>query len=152
LSNTTDESTGIALPEKAVKKVNNALADAKPVAVTYVDSEGRPHLSLRGSTQVFSPDQLAIWVRHAEGGIAEAVTKNPNVALLYRDNDEKTTYTFLGVARVDADPQVRDQVFDNSPEPERNHDPERHGVALVIDLQRATGFTIGGDRFDMKRA
>src|SRR5215469_14266162 len=96
MSNTTDASTGIALPEKAVKKVNNALADAKPVAVTYVDPEGRPHLSLRGSTQVLSPDQLAIWVRHAEGGIAEAVTRNPNVALLYRDNDEKTTYTFLG--------------------------------------------------------
>jgi predicted pyridoxine 5'-phosphate oxidase superfamily flavin-nucleotide-binding protein len=141
----------IALNETVTKKINNALADLKPVAVSYVDADGQPHLSLRGSVQVYSPDQLAIWVRHGEGGIAEGVGKNPHVALLYRDNDEKTTYTFMGRAHVDSDDTVRRTVFDNSPEPERNHDPELHGVAVVIDLDRATGFTIGGDRFDQTR-
>ena len=41
--------------------INNALANQTPLAVTYVDERGRPHTSLRGSTCVYSPTELAIW-------------------------------------------------------------------------------------------
>jgi hypothetical protein len=143
--------SGIVLDEVVARRINNALADGKTVAVSYVDSEGRPHLSLRGSVQVFSPDQLAIWVRKPEGGLVEGVSKNPYLAFLYRNPDERTTYTFTGTGRIDEDEGVRRAVYDASPEPERIHDPELKGVAVVVDLDRAQGFTIGGDRFDMRR-
>jgi general stress protein 26 len=152
MADTSEVEPGIVLSELATTRINSALAEARPVAVSYVDSEGRPHLSLRGSVQVYSPDQLSIWVRHAEGGIVEQIAKNAHVALLYRNSDTKSTYTFMGRARVDEDEAVRKTVYDNSPEPERNHDPEMHGAAVIIDLDVAKGFTIGGDRFDMIRA
>jgi hypothetical protein len=152
MADTSEAAAGIVLSELATTRINSALAEARPVAVTYVDTEGRPHMSLRGSVQVYSPDQLSIWVRHPEGGIVEHIAKNPHVALLYRNADTKSTYTFMGRARVDDDEAVRQTVFEASPEPERNHDPERHGAAVIIDLDSAKGFTIGGDRFDMQRA
>lgn len=151
MSETSTAPAGIALSELVTQRINNALADGKPVAVTYVDPEGRPHLSLRGSVQVYSPDQLAIWVRKREG-LAASIEKNPNMAFLYRDNAERTSYMFGGQARIDDDPAVRDAVFEHSPEPERNHDPDRKGIAVIIDLDWASGFTVGGDRFEMHRA
>jgi hypothetical protein len=46
--------------------VNGALANGTPVVVAYVDARGQPRLSFRGSTQVFSDDQFAIWVRNLQ--------------------------------------------------------------------------------------
>jgi hypothetical protein len=143
---------GIDLTGVIQERLDSALADGKPIAVSYVDLAGRPHLSLRGSTHVHSPDQLAIWVRKAQGGIAEAVIDNPNVVFLYRNSDTRTTYILSGTARVDDDEAVRWAVYDASPEPERDHDPDHHGVALVVDLERVQGNTVGGTRVSMVRA
>ncbi len=51
--------------------IDGALAARHPIAVSYVDETGQPVLSFRGSTQAFSDDQLAIWVRN--GAVARAV-------------------------------------------------------------------------------
>lgn len=144
---------GIDITGPISDRVNSALANGKPLCVSYVDSQGRPHMSLRGSTHVHSPDQLAIWVRHADGGIADAIKGNPYLGLLYRDSDEKTTMIFYGRAHIDSDEAVRNAVFDASPEAERNHDPDRTmaGVAVIIDLDQVSSFTIGGDRIAMSR-
>ena len=50
--------------------------------------------------------------------------------------------TFLqiqGRGRVDDDPHVRDVVFDNSPEREQSIDPDRLGVAVVVDVDHVQG-------------
>jgi hypothetical protein len=36
--------------------------------------------------QAYSDDQLAMWLRDAEGGLTKALATNPKVALMYRDN------------------------------------------------------------------
>lgn len=141
----------IKLDEAITERVNSALENARPIAVTYVGAGNRPHMSLRGSTHVHAPDQLAIWVRHAEGGIADAIKANPAVALLYRDSQERTTYIFSGRARIASDEATRQAVYDGSPKVERDHDPERHGVALVIDLDEVKGGTVGGASVSMTR-
>ena len=41
--------------------------------------------------------------------------------------------------RVDEDPHVRDVVFDNSPEREQSIDPDRLGVAVVVDVDHVQG-------------
>jgi hypothetical protein len=143
--------SGLVLTDEIVRRVNSALADRKPLAVTYVDPGGRPHLSLRGSTHVHAPDQLALWVRRAGTGLAGAIAANPALALLYRDADTRTTYVFSGRARVVDDEDVRDAVFRASPQVEQDHDPERAGVAVLVDLDTVTGGTVGGTQVDLAR-
>jgi hypothetical protein len=119
---------------------NGALANGTPIVVAYVDENGRPSQSLRGSTQVFSDNQLSIWVRNADSGITRAVSKNPNVSLLYRDSKVRTTLIVQGHAHVDTDPAVRERVFNLIPEVEQNHDPGAvKGAALIIDIDRIQG-------------
>jgi len=138
------EAAKVVLPEYVTSRLNRALVDGKPMVVGYVDEEGRPQLSLRGSTHVLGQSQLAIWVRHADGQLVRSIATNPNVSVLYRDSTERTTFVFSGRARVDNDEATRKEVFEGSPQPEQDHDPERHGVAVVIDLDRAVGGTVGG--------
>jgi hypothetical protein len=144
--------SGIELTDEVAKRVNSALEDRKPITVSYVGLDNRPHMSLRGSTHVHGADQLAIWVRHATGGIVDAIGTNPAVGLLYRDSDARTTYVFSGRARVASDDATRAAVFEASPKPEQDHDPERNGVAVVIDLDEVKGGTVGGSQVSMRRA
>jgi general stress protein 26 len=137
------------LPDFAAQRVNGALANDTPMVVSYVDEDGVPHQSLRGSVQVYSPTQLSIWVRTATTGIAVAVEKNPNVSLLYRDNGSRSTMIFTGKAHVDSDPGVRKAVFDDSPEVEQNHESWENGAAVIIDLGAVGGATPDG-RIRMK--
>jgi len=49
--------------------INGALNNGTPLCVAYVDENGQPVQSLRGSTQVYSDTQLSMWVRHATGSV-----------------------------------------------------------------------------------
>lgn len=132
--------TPLKLTEEMKKLVDNALATRHPMIVAYADAAGQPILSFRGSTQAFSDDQLAIWVRNSDGSFLKAIAKNPRVALMYRDEDTKATYQFQGRARVSTDQAVRQRIYAKMAEAERNHDPARTGVALLIELDRVEGW------------
>lgn len=132
------------LPDFAKAIVNAALANNTPLIVAYTGEDGAPVLSLRGSTQAYSDTQLSIWVRHANGGMAKALQKNPSMALMYRDPPARATLTFIGKGRFDSSEEVRNRVFDLMPEVEQRHDLERTGAALIIDLERVTGSTPRG--------
>ncbi len=126
----------IKLTDEMRVAIGNALTDRTPLIVAYVDADDQPSISYRGSTHAHSDDQLAIWVRNPNGGILKAVATRPKVSLLYRNPETRTMWAFQGRARVDDSPQVRQRVYDSSPEPERNLDKERAGKALIIDLDR----------------
>jgi uncharacterized pyridoxamine 5'-phosphate oxidase family protein len=132
------------IPEFVKGIVNSALANNTPMIIAYTDEQGAPNLSLRGSTQVFSDTQLSIWVRHANGGMANALKKNPRMALMYRDPPARTTLSFEGRAHFEADEDIRSRVFDLAPEVEQKHDPGRIGAALIIDIDRVAGNTPRG--------
>ena len=119
--------------------VNSALANGTPMVLSYVDEQGRPALSLRGSVQVYSDHQLCIWVRNAEGGLIRSLQKNPSIALLYRDSRSRTTLIVRGRGHVATDQAIRDRVFALSPEVGQNHDPARNGAALLVDVQSLQG-------------
>jgi hypothetical protein len=55
-----------------------------------------------------------------------------------------------GTARVDADPAIRKQIFDESPEVEQNHESWEAGAAVIIDLDQVDGGTPDG-RVKMRR-
>jgi hypothetical protein len=122
--------------------VNNAIESHHPMVLAYVGDDGAPHVSYRGSTQVFGRDQLAVWVRNPDSSLVKAVQKHPRVELLYGSANPPRIFTFKGRARVDA--SANDVVYANSPKGEQAHDPERKGVALVIDLDEVVGFGATG--------
>lgn len=136
--------SGIELTADMVQAVNSALENGKPVIVSYVDPDGQPHLSFRGSTHAHAPDELAIWVRDPQGGLLAGVERNPRLTLLYRDPQTRTMLLFYGRARVEASEEAGRMVYDQSPEAERQRDPERKGKPLVIQLDRVEGITAGG--------
>jgi hypothetical protein len=135
---------GDGLPDIVRGLINGALANGTPICVSYVDANGQPVLSLRGSTQVYSPTQLCIWVRNADGGLPTALRSNPRMSLLYRDSKTRTTLIIQGRGHVEADEATRNRVFELAPEVEQNHDPARKGAALIIDVTSLQGTTVRG--------
>ena len=126
----------IVLTEEMRLAIDNALADGHPVLSASVDADGQPSLSFFGSTQVYGDDRLALWVRNPEGGTLHRIAANPRMALLYRDPSQRRMWQFHGRARVVDDPEVRTTVYERSPEPERARDPDRLGVAVIVELDR----------------
>ena len=124
-----------------------------PIVVAYVDPEGRPGVSYRGSLVVVSESQLGFWARNGEGGTASALGENPNFTALYREPSpdhgrSMAVVTFRGKAHIETAGHLRDQVWEMMPQRERESDAEKKGVAVIIDLESVTGF-IPGFRLQM---
>ncbi len=141
--------SAIDLPEEIRDHVNGALLAGNPIILASVDKEGRPRLSFRGSTQVFSGSQLGFWARNAEGSTLEAIRANPHVAMMYRHPTQRVFLQFSGRACV-AEGAERDKVYDSAPEVERRSDPERKGVGVIIDLDKVEG-VLGLDEAGQRR-
>jgi hypothetical protein len=116
--------------------IGGAFESSQFLTVGYVGDDGWPHLSHRGSTQVFGPQQLAIWVRKRDEGLAKAMAVRPQLTLFYVDISVPQLNTFYGRGQVSTDADVDTRVYENAPEGEQAQDPERRGVALVIELER----------------
>jgi hypothetical protein len=89
---------------------------------------------------VHADDQLALWVRNAQGRFISAIQANPRIALMYRDEGAKATYQFQGRARVTEVAAERQRIFERAPEAERAHDFAMLGAAVVVDLDRVEGY------------
>jgi len=135
------EPQAIVLPEALRRRIDNALAERRPMMVAHADAQGQPILSFRGSVQVHSQDQLALWIRNSEGGFVQAIRANPRIALMYRDEDAKATYQFQGRARVATAPEERQHIFERAHPVERAHDFAMLGAAVVVDLDRVEGYS-----------
>lgn len=122
------------------QRFDGALAGKHPMSIAYVDAEGRPHLSLRGSLHTLDDARLALWVRSASEGLAAAVRLNPHVALLYRNEATRATYQLSGRAYVAEDQTTRDRVFAGLPPIEQQHDFAQLGAAVLIELDRVEGY------------
>ena len=132
------------IPDFVRTLVNGALANGTPMVIASTDETGEPILSLRGATQDNSDTQLSVWLRHAEGDTVKSIRTNPKMAALYRDSRVRNTLIFHGRGRIVEDEAVRNRVFDIAPEVEQNHDPDRLGAALLIDVDRLDGQTTRG--------
>ena len=124
--------------------IAGALDNGTPIVVAYLDADGRPQLSYRGTVQAFGSDRLALWSRDPNGGLVRAVAEKPQLSFFYGDRAHGVTLQFKGRGRVETDPAVSEAVYANSPAPERNMDWRRAGVALVVELDRVEGRTPAG--------
>lgn len=130
----------IVLPLALRKMIDNALVERHPMLMAYSDPQAQPVLSFRGSVQAYGDDQLAMWIRSADGAFVQAIRSNPRVALVYRNEETKATYNFQGRTRVSDLETDRKRVFDASAEAERAHDFAMLGVAVLVDLDRVEGY------------
>jgi general stress protein 26 len=116
--------------------INNAMADRAPILLAAVQEDGYPYMGYRGSTQVFSDDQLGIWLRNLEGHTASAMDKNNRVALFYRNTETRLSFQIQGSARLVDDEATKRRIYDAAPEVERNADKEMKGIGMVVDVDR----------------
>ena len=133
--------TALKIPAELRTRIDNALMERHPILISYVDETGQPNVTFRGSTQVFSDTQLAIWVRNAGGKMLRSIAKNPKVALMYRDEDSKSTYIMQGHAHIDESEAARKRVYDAMAQVERDHDFAHLGIAMIIDLDLLEGYS-----------
>jgi hypothetical protein len=137
------------ISDHVAQAVNNARDRGHPIVLGYVNADGYPSLSTRGSTHVHGPQQLAIWGRNPEGGFQKAIASNPNVGLIAFNMDPFTLLFFTGRARLD--PSQNDTVWEKIPQGERDLDPERKGGAVIVDLDSIKGLGGDGNFFMMSR-
>ena len=130
--------------------INNARTNETPICVAHTGEDGNAVLTFRGSVQVWSDTELCAWIRQASGGIVRSIAKNPAVSLAYRDGP-RAMLLMSGRARMVTDPATRDRVFEITPEVEQNHDPNRKGAAMIIEIDRMQGFSTGGEPVRMVR-
>jgi hypothetical protein len=128
----------LALTDDIKALVANALDTGNPLVLAAVDPAGKPLLSFRGSAVPFSDTQLSFWARNASGGTLEAIRQNSQVALIYR-SATVPMLQFTGTARISEDEGERDRAFSLSSPKEQERDPERKGVAVIIDLDTVNG-------------
>ena len=55
-------------------------------------------------------------------------------------------YTFYSRGSVSTDPEINDRIWQHTPEREQAQDPEHRGIALIIDLVRASWVRAGRRR------
>jgi hypothetical protein len=121
------------------RRIDRALADGKPIVLGYVDDEGAPALSLRGSLVTFDDQTLGLWIRDAKSGLVRAIEAGRPLSFLYRDSATRTTLVGKGKGRIVADPALRRTIYDCTPEVEQRHDIALAGAAALIAIDSIRG-------------
>lgn len=129
------------IPNELRAMIDHALVEKHPMLMAYCDLENQPVQTFRGSLQVFSDTQLAMWVRSAEGSFIQSIQKNTKVSFVYRNEDTKATYSFQGIARVSHSETDRDIVYGRSALAEQDHDFAKLGVVVLVDLEKIEGYS-----------
>ena len=131
----------LAIPQELKTMINNALVERHPILMAYCDLENQPVQTFRGSLQVFSDTQLAMWIRSPEGAFVKATEKNPKVSFVYRNEETKATYSFQGKAKVSDSEADREIVYERSAIAEQDHDFAKLGVVVLVDLEKIEGYS-----------
>ena len=126
------------------ESINGAFGRGRPLVVGYVDADDRPAMSFRGSARVHSNDQLVVWARKRNEGLAADIDEHPAVQVLYFDPSGPGPRYLSILGRAHVDDAASDAVYEVIPGPEQDHDPEKAGVAVVIDVDSVLGFGADG--------
>ena len=82
--------------------------------------------------------------------LVATIPAHPKIEFVYSDRANSRIYRLGGSARIVTDSVERDRVYEGIPEIEQGHDPERTGIAIVIDLHHVSGRDSNG-RLAMRR-
>jgi uncharacterized protein len=129
--------------------VDNARTDGErgqSTGVVATANDGQPDVALKGSLMVWDTDHLVWWERgHAE--TEAGVRANPRVAVLVRNlTRDKRSLRFYGTARIVDDAQLRERIWERVIPLEKETDPEKQGVAVLVRVDR-----VRAGKFDIQR-
>jgi hypothetical protein len=128
-----------------VAAVDGAALRGATLALAYVRDDLSPSVSFRGSLQVHSPTELALWARKRDSGLVAAIAERPRVSLVYYGGPDGPGAMFLSIeGRARVGSEIDDRVWSAMIEGERQQDPDRNGVAVVIDVDSVAGATVNG--------
>ncbi len=119
--------------------INNALANKTPCVVATASKQGEPTATYKGSVMVFDDQRLAWWER-AKKNVYRNVLENPRVMVVFADFTKHAAWKIQGKARVHESGALREEVMKRTVPQELNYDPERKGVAVVVDVERIQDF------------
>lgn len=122
------------------ESINGAFGRGRPLVIGYVTTDNKPAMSFRGSARVHSDQQVAVWSRKRDEGLAADIGEHPAVQLLYFDPDGPGPRYLSIVGRAHVDEAASDAVYELIPEVEQSRDPEKAGVAVIVDVDSVFGF------------
>jgi len=115
--------------------VDNARADLN-TGLVATSNDGMPDLSMRGSLMVWDKDHLAWWERGKRETYA-GLEANPKAAVFVRNpTRDKRTLRFYGEARIVSDAAERERVWERVNQLEKETDPEKRGIAVIMRVDR----------------
>lgn len=130
------------VPEPLRQHINTAYPDHCCLVGT-VSADGDPQISPKGSVVVLDGDTMAFWER-AMRGAWENLQANPRVTIWYRQPALRESVLpasgaarFWGSAEIVAEGDLREKVWATMCQAERDRDPEKKGVAVIVRLDRA---------------
>ena len=119
--------------------VDNARTDGErgqSTGLVATSNDGQPDVALKGSLMVWDADHLAWWERGRLETEA-AVRANPRVAVMLRNlTRDKRTIRFYGEARIVEDAELLERIWERVIQVEKDTDPERNGVAIIVRVDR----------------
>ena len=129
--------------------VDNARTDGERgqnTGVVATANDGRPDVALKGSLMVLDADHLAWWER-SRAETEAAVRANPHAAVMVRNIvRDRRTLRFYGEARIVDDPALRARIWERVVQVEKDTDPEKNGVAVLVCVDR-----VRAGKFDIQR-
>jgi hypothetical protein len=133
--------------------IDGAALRGAALALAYVRDDLSPAVSFRGSTHVHRPTELGLWARKRDGGLVAAIAERPRVSLVYYGGPGGPGPMFLSIeGRARVAPEINDEVWAAIIEGERQQDPERNGVAVLIEVDTVAGAGAGaGGYFQQAR-
>lgn len=127
----------INLTDEMSKLVDNAYANGYPCIVATASGSGDPDIGYKGSVMVFDSKSLAYWERTKRQHLKN-LTENPRIIVLFRDLKAKVNWRFHGSVTIHESGPVWEQVMSRTIKPELEKDPERKGLAVIIDVDKVT--------------
>jgi len=127
------------LTGEIVTAIDGAVLRGHPLAVAFVRDDASASVTFRGGTYVYNSTQLAIWVRKRDSGLAAAIAERPRVSLVFVEMDGPGARYLAIEGRARVAPELDQEVYDTIAEPERQQDPDRNGVAVIVDVDSVAG-------------
>src|SRR6266511_4755057 len=129
--------------------VDNARTDGERgqgTGLVATSNDGQPDVALKGSLLVWDADHLAWWER-SRAETEAAVRANRNVAVMVRNIVAgPTNAASLWEASIVDDADLRERVWQCVVQVEKDTDPEKNGVAVLVRIDR-----VRAGRFDIQR-
>jgi hypothetical protein len=109
---------------------------ATTTGLVATSNDGQADIALKGSLMVWDQDHLAWWERKKSETLA-GVLSNPKVAVFVRNpTRDRRALRFYGTARVVAEPELREQIWQRVLPIEKDMDKEKQGSAILVRVDR----------------